>query len=108
MEFLNFCRAHGIIIDSPPPIGIWKRFPTEDHPRKRNGAVKFMGDHAFVQNHAIDTEVSVWSGEGITESQKRDYARIANEAEKERMRMQLSAASTAASTDKVISIWISV
>ena len=97
MEFLNFCRAHGIIIDSPPPIGQRKRFPTEDHPRKRNGAVKFMGDHAFVQNHAIDTEVSIWSGEGISESQKRDYARIAREAEAERVKMQSAAASTAAS-----------
>ena len=52
MDLLNFCRAHGILIDSMPPIGMWKRFPTEDHPRSRNGAVKFMGDHAFVQNHA--------------------------------------------------------
>jgi phage/plasmid primase-like uncharacterized protein len=100
MEFLNFCRAHGIIIDTPPPIGQWKRFPTEDHPRKRNGAVKFMGDHAFVQNHATDTEVSIWSGEGVSESQKRDYARIAKEAEAERVRMQAAAASTAASIMK--------
>ena len=97
MDFVTCCKLHGILIDSLPRMGVWKRYPTEDHPRKRNGAVKFMGDHAFVQNHAIDTEVSVWSGEGITESQKRDYARIASEAEKERMRMQLSAASTAAS-----------
>ena len=97
MDFLNFCQAHGIVISSLPPIGIWKRYPTTDHPRKRNGAVKFMGDHAFVQNHATDTEVSVWSGEGVTEAQRRDYAKIAQDAERERIRMQGAAASTAAS-----------
>jgi len=63
MELINFCRAHGILIDSPPPIGVWRRYPTDDHPNKRNGAVKFMGDHAFVQNHALDVEVSVWQPE---------------------------------------------
>lgn len=60
MEFISFCRAHGVLIDIPPPIGVWRRYPTEDHPKKRNGAVKFMGDHGFVQNHAVDTEVSLW------------------------------------------------
>lgn len=76
MEFINFCRAHGILIDSPPPIGYWRRYPTEDHPNKRNGAVKFMGDHAFVQNHAMDTEVSVWQPDTPV---KIDHARIARE-----------------------------
>jgi len=63
MEFISFCRAHGVLIDIPPPIGVWRRYPTDDHPKKRNGAVKFMGDHGFVQNHAVDTEVSVWQPE---------------------------------------------
>ena len=60
MHFLDFCRAHGVIIDREPPIGVWKRYPTEDKRHHRNGAVKFMGDHAFVQNHATETEISVW------------------------------------------------
>ena len=63
MEFISFCRAHGILIDIPPPIGVWRRYPTDDHPKKRNGAVKYMGDHGFVQNHAMDTEVSLWQPE---------------------------------------------
>ena len=63
MEFISFCRAHGVLIDIPPPIGVWRRYPTDDHPKKRNGAVKFMGDHGFVQNHAVDTEVSLWQPE---------------------------------------------
>ena len=60
MDFLDFARSHGIIIHDYPPLGTWKRYPTEDHPRKINGAVKFMGTHGFVQNHAVDTVVSIW------------------------------------------------
>ena len=91
MEFLDFCRSHGIVISSPPPVGVWKRYPTVDKPRRRNGAVKFMGDHAFIQNHAMDTEVSVWRGGDVTESQRRDFARIAAKAEAERIRIQRGA-----------------
>jgi len=60
MDFVTFCRLNGILISSLPPLGIWRRYPTEDHPRSRNGAVKFMGDVGFVQNHATMIEVSVW------------------------------------------------
>ena len=96
MDFLNFCQAHGIIISAPPPMGMWKRFPTTDHPKKRNGAVKFMGDHAFVQNHAVNTEVSVWKGEEVTFAQKRDFQALAMNAERERVRLQRDAANRAA------------
>lgn len=60
MDFITFCQSHGIIIHDYPPIGQWKRYPTEDHPKKRNGAVKFLGTVGFVQNHAMSTVVSVW------------------------------------------------
>lgn len=60
MTFIEFCQAHGIIIDKPPRLGVWERYPTEAHPRKRNGAVKWMGDHGFLQDHAIHTEVQFW------------------------------------------------
>lgn len=62
-DLVTFAKACGIIIDSPPPIGYWRRYPTVDHPKKRNGAVKFMGDHAFVQNWATDTEVVLWKSD---------------------------------------------
>jgi len=96
MDLINFCRAHGILIDSPPPIGYWRRYPTEDHPKKRNGAVKFMGDHAFVQNHAMDTEVSVWQPDTPV---KVDHTRIARElqiVENRRRADQRAAANKAA------------
>ena len=59
-DFLTFCRDLGIRIDSLPPVGIWKRYPTDDKPRKRNGAVKYFGSYGFVQNHALMTEPAVW------------------------------------------------
>jgi putative DNA primase/helicase len=64
MHLLDFCRIHGVIVDHEPPIGVWKRYPTQDKPSHRNGAVKYMGTHAFVQNHATQTEISVWHAEG--------------------------------------------
>lgn len=60
MTFIEFCEAHGIIIDKPPRLGVWERYATEAHPRKRNGAVKWMGDYGFLQDHAIHTEVQFW------------------------------------------------
>lgn len=96
MSFINFCQALGIIIDTPPPIGYWRRYPTQDKPRHRNGAVKFMGDHGFAQNHATDTEVSVWSDTNMSEGKKRDYQKLAMQAEIDRARMQKQAADKAA------------
>lgn len=92
MELVDYCRAHGIIIDYHPPIGYWKRYHTVDHPKKRNGAVKFMGDHAFVQNHATDTEVSIWKPDSISEGARRDYAQLVQKAEQDKIRMQEKAA----------------
>lgn len=60
MDFIQFARSHGILIDSLPEMGVWKRFPTQDHPRSKNGAVKYMGTHGFCQNHATSTVVSIW------------------------------------------------
>lgn len=50
MHLLDFCRIHGVIVDREPPIGLWKRYPTQDKPTHRNGAVKYMGTHAFHYN----------------------------------------------------------
>jgi len=79
MDLVSFCRAHGILIDSLPPVGIWKRYPTDDHPRKRNGAVKYMGTHAFVQNHATETAISVWKPDGQVDTDR--FRRMNQDAE---------------------------
>jgi putative DNA primase/helicase len=89
MDFIEFCRSHGIIIYDLPPLGVWKRFPTEDHPRSRNGAVKYMGEVGFVQNHATATVVSIWKPDSpITTKVKSTYLASIRNAEDEQKKKQ--------------------
>jgi putative DNA primase/helicase len=95
MTFLDFCRAHGVILDTLPTVGAWKRYKTTDKPSHRNGAVKFMGDHGFVQNHATMQEVSVWRCEGESPIAHQEIQRIAREASQEIARNNARAAERA-------------
>ena len=52
MTFEQFARENGLLLDSVVE-GRWVRVPTEDHPRKKNGAYIFDGRTGLVQNHAI-------------------------------------------------------
>lgn len=94
-DFITFARAYGILIDHLPQIGVWRRFPTEDHPRKRNGAVCFMGTHAFIQNWATDQEVAVWKSDENTQIDMNRLRRDAAAAEKKRRIQQDAAAKKA-------------
>lgn len=95
MDFLDFCRSHGIIIHEYPPLGTWRRYPTDDHPRKRNGAVKYMGTHGFVQNHAMSTVVSLWKPDSRQQSVDQipmsEILRRQREAERDRANKQKDA-----------------
>jgi phage/plasmid primase-like uncharacterized protein len=62
MRFEDFARDHGLIIDSVIPFR-WIATPTVDHPRKKNGRYKFMGDHGFVQNWATMQKVALWKAD---------------------------------------------
>ena len=90
MDFIDFARSHGIIINELPPVGVWKRYPTEDHPRKRNGAVKYLGTHGFCQNHALSTVVSLWKAESTNSINMR--AIIIDQAKAEQQRKKLATA----------------
>ncbi len=59
MMFQDFAAAHGLIVRHVE-FGRWVRVPTTDHPSKRNGAYRHMGDCAHVQNHATMTDVATW------------------------------------------------
>lgn len=59
MRFEDFARAHGLIINGLI-LNKWVATPTEDHPRKRNGRYKFMGNIGWVQNWATMTKPEVW------------------------------------------------
>jgi len=75
-SFVNFAEAHGLIIRSLIPDR-WMRVPTVDHPQKRNGAYKYLGDVGFVQNHATQTEVAVWHPAKNAYIQPIDLAQLA-------------------------------
>ena len=96
MDFVSFVRAHGILMEALPPIGRWVRLPTETHPRKRNGAVKFMGDHGFCQEHSTMTAVSVWRADEASKIAHQEVSRIAQEAHQQTLRAQATAARKAA------------
>ena len=76
MNFMQFAQAHGLIINSLIPFR-WVRVPTVAHPRKRNGAYKFMETHGFVQEHSTMTEPALWKPEG---DQKIDVAKMQRQA----------------------------
>ena len=96
MKFLDFCRAHGILIQSMPPLGLWRRYPTEDHPRSRNGAVKFMGDVGFCQNHATQVSVSIWKPEAPVKIDHRSLQEQIDRAARDTARRQTEASKKAA------------
>jgi putative DNA primase/helicase len=96
MDFITFARLHGIVIDHEPRIGLWRRYSTEDKPAHKNGAVKFMGDHAFIQNHATMTEIVVWKANADAKIDHEKIKRIAQQADQDIKRKQIEAAKTAA------------
>lgn len=94
--FIDFCRLHGVLIDRLPPVGVWRRYKTADKPAHRNGAVKFMGDHGFVQNHATMQEVASWRSEGESLVAVQRVQQIAADAARETVQKQRQAAEKAA------------
>ena len=94
-DFIAFARAHGILINSLPPLGVWRRYPTEDHPQKKNGAIKWMGEVAFLQNWAMSTEVVVWKTDKANPVDLARYRRDAQAAERKRIQQQEEAAKKA-------------
>jgi putative DNA primase/helicase len=59
MRFEDFARIHGLILGDVTPFR-WMATPTEDHPHKRNGRYKFMGDIGWVQNWATMDKPAMW------------------------------------------------
>lgn len=92
MDFIDFARSHGIIINELPPVGQWKRYPTEDHPRKRNGACKYLGTHGFVQNHALSTVTSLWKADASQATRLDMRAIVIDQARAEQQRKKLAIA----------------
>lgn len=100
MTFVDFCRAHGLLIDSTPPPGVWVRYPTTDHPRSKNGAAKWMGDVGWVQNHATQVEPSTWRPD--KDAPAVDMTRINAEAARQNQRQREGWARAAANAGDML------
>jgi len=59
MRFEDFARLHGLILRDLVP-NRWMSTPTEDHPHKRNGRYKFLGDVGWVHNWATMDSPAMW------------------------------------------------
>jgi putative DNA primase/helicase len=70
MDFVNFARDHGLIVDSLE-YDKWIATPTEDHPQKRNGRYKILGDVGWVQNWSTMEKPVTWFANGVNEKQIR-------------------------------------
>jgi putative DNA primase/helicase len=62
MNFQDFAKGYGLMIGSVIPDR-WVATPTEDHPHKRNGRYKFLGDVGWVQNWATMDSPVIWKAE---------------------------------------------
>lgn len=82
MTFEQFAAMHGLVITRLIP-GKWVRVPTQDKPKSRNGAYKFMGDVGFVQNWATQTEAATWHADGTQKEAAQRVQAMANQAAQE-------------------------
>lgn len=93
--FIEFAQAHGILINEIPPIGIWKRYHTEDHPKSWNGVVNYNETFGTVINWGTMSEHAVWRGQEagvIDQAARRQF--VAN-AKKEQEALRIAGAAKA-------------
>ena len=105
MRFEDFAAEHGLIVRHVE-YGAWRRVPTVDHPAKKNGAYRHLGEFAFVQNHATMSEVATWHADaslGMMLSREVVARRLAK-AEEDRDRHRVNAALDAAAAIKSCSV----
>ena len=62
MQFQDFAKAHGLIINSLA-YDKWVRVPTLDHPHKKNGAYIYNGNRGALQNWATMEKPVVWKSD---------------------------------------------
>lgn len=79
MTFEQFAALHGLVINRLVP-GKWVRVPTEDKPKHRNGAYRYMGAYGVVQNWATMTEPAVWKADGESREATERVRRVVKEA----------------------------
>ena len=84
MDFVDFARGHGLILDHALSDGRWHRVKTEDKPKKKNGAYIWDGSRGSVRNWATMENFSTYRPDGTVNRvvPRVDIVRI--QAEKDR------------------------
>jgi putative DNA primase/helicase len=75
LTFLAHAAAHGLVIHDLIADGRWHRCPTEDKPRKKNGAYVWDGERGCVINFATMTHGASFRPDGKVERVDRDAIR---------------------------------
>lgn len=94
--FIDFARAHGVLIQQLPPVGVWRRYPTEDKPRHRNGAIRYLESHGFVQNWATMDGIALWKSDADSPVAQQRARQVVQQAEREVSQARAKAAQRAA------------
>lgn len=98
MEFVDFARAHGLLLDSVYPSDRIRRVGTAENPKKRNGAYLYLGDRGWVQRWDMGGEVIWWKDPNAKEPTREDMERwreIQRRSADELAKRQLAAADQA-------------
>jgi putative DNA primase/helicase len=80
MTLDNFCATMGVIPPASFPLGRWVRCGTVDHPRSKNGAVKFMGRFAFVRNWELPDGTGTWFADGDSKEAQKNVREVVKQA----------------------------
>lgn len=91
MTFDEYAAAHGLIIRRIQADNRWHRVPTEDKPKKRNGAYIFDGERGAVKNWATMSEFAVYregARAGTIDRAALRAARAISEAEQRARQME--------------------
>ena len=87
LSFDQAMRLAGLMPRDIVPDGRWRRCPTEDKPRKRNGAYVLHPDgRGFFKNWATDRDATPWAEEGYKPGAKIDPELIERRRLQERER----------------------
>lgn len=95
IEFVQFARAHGLVIDHAITDGRWHRVPTEDKPRKRNGAYLHDGRSGVVRNWATMENFAAWRPSETAQLSPTQFRQVIHEARAEQAVKQRRAAERA-------------
>ncbi|MBY0468802.1 MAG: hypothetical protein K2Q07_07480 [Burkholderiaceae bacterium] len=94
-DFVQFARAHGLVLDHAVADGRWHRVKTEDKPRKYNGAYLCDGRGGVVRNWATMTDFAAWRPSETTRIDPVQFRRVMQDARAEQAVKQRKAAERA-------------